>query len=454
MKIVYLFCFAALLAHAHGNNDLTHRPPSFPYGNDSAVFVDFEEARYKIIYDIPGKTASVHANLTMNVVEEGYPIFDLINEPTSIQINGVASTSQEVQTPAGETKVRVLGHKLPVGQHQLQIEVPLTDLIDFTDKGVKNAFWVTDLEDRHYLERYIPVNFEYDRVKMVFDIEFKGLGAPQHVFANGKVSWNGDRATIEFPDYFTVNSLYFHTTPVGSVSLMEFDFPSIGGRSIPVQIYNQGSGEELETFKAETIKVMKELEGDYGAFPHPSVTIYIADLSQWGLGGMEYAGATVTNLYALGHELFHSYFARGLVPANGNAGWIDEALASWRDNHYQRRTTLTGSSGMASQSIYTRKTDTAAYTFGARFMAFLDGKFADKGGLKPFMNDLLSKKLFTPIFTEDFIHEMEKFFGEEVSSTFQTFVYRSPLQGQQKPISVMTHAIHRKLNPKKMGALL
>lgn len=454
MKMLCLIFFT-FIAHAQDNNDVTHRPPGFSFNGDRAVFVDFQEAHHQITYDIMGKNAVVKSTLTMNVVEEGHPVFDLVNEPTSIMVDGVGVSSQTVSTPSNETTVRVLSKKLPVGLHQLEIEVPLTNLVEFTGKGVKNAFWVTDLDDRYYLERYIPVNFEYDRVKMTFDLHFKGLLAAQHVFANGKVSWIAeDRARIEFPDHFTVNSLYFHTSPVDSVDLIEFDFPSLGGKTIPVKIYAQGpNAYELPAFKTETIKVLEELESDYGAFPHDSVTIYNADLAHMGLGGMEYAGATVTNIYALGHELFHSYFARGLVPANGNAGWIDEALASWRDGGYLRRSTLTGSSGMAAHAPYTRKTDTAAYSFGARFMEFLDGKFAQKGGLKPFMNNLLSKKLFSPLFTEDFIQEMEEFFGEEVNSTFRTYVYRSPVPVQQKSFQKQ-HFIHRKMNPEKMKALL
>jgi hypothetical protein len=51
---------------------------------------------------------------------------------------------------------------------------------------------------------------------------------------------------------------------------------------------------------------------------------------------MEYCGATMTDPGALGHELTHSWFARGVMPANGNTGWIDEAVASWRDDGYPR----------------------------------------------------------------------------------------------------------------------
>jgi aminopeptidase N len=269
------------------------------------------------------------------------------------------------------------------------------------------------------------------------------------------VKWEAqDLVQIEYPEYFTVNSLYFHTTPKESVDLLSGSFKSVDGREIPVEIYTAKSGSSSSTLnelQRITLSVLKELESDYGAFPHPSVTIYNANLSSMGLGGMEYAGATVTNRGALAHELFHSYFARGVTPANGNAGWIDESLASWRDNRYQRLQSLSGSSRMAAHEYYTRATDTAAYSFGARFMAFLDGKFAAKGGLKPFMNKLLEKRLFSPLFTEDFVKEMEAFYGEDLTAIFSKYIYN---RSHKEDLNSMKVHAHRKLSGKELQSIL
>jgi hypothetical protein len=452
MKFLLLILMTLSLAHASTESDAAHAPKSFSYLDGRAVFVDFTEAYYTLTYDIKNKQASVKALIKLNVIEDGYPIFDLIPDTTLVKIDGIEAKAATVSTPSNETKVRVLDRKLPIGSYELEIHAPLKTLVDFTSTGVKNAFWVTDLEDRFYLERYIPTNLEYDRYKMTFEVNFLGLQGTQHIFANGKVTWTGtEKALIEFPEHFTVNSLYYHTTPVGSVKLINFDFASVSGRTIPVTIYSaggMGSSASLERFQALTNKVIKELEADYIPFPHDSVTIYDASLAHMGLGGMEYAGATVTDISSAGHELFHSYFARGVSPANGNAGWIDESLASWRDNGYQRNTTLNGSSSMAYHAPYTRKTDTQAYGFGAKFMAFLDNRFAAKGGLKPFMNKLLETKLFTPIFTEEFIAEMEKFYGESVTEIFKDKVYRPANK------ELDNHPIHKKMALEDMYKLL
>jgi hypothetical protein len=454
MKLLLLLMLISISAYAT-DNDITHRPKSFSYLDAKAVFVDFDEAIYDITFDIAKKKSEVVARIKLNVPEAGYPVFDLIQEPTSVTVDGIEVKAVDVSTPSNETKIRVINKKLSVGSYDLEVKVPLTNLIEYTPTGVKSAFWVTDLEDRYYLERYIPVNLEYDRVKMTFNLNYVGLKTKQHIFANGQVSWLSEtKARIEFPEYFTVNSLYFHTTPVGSVKLIETTFKSVNGRDIPVAVYMADASNAtsiLNGLKDYAQRTMVELEGDYGPFPHASLTIYNASLAHMGLGGMEYAGATVTNENALEHEMFHSYFARGVAPANGNAGWIDEALASWRDGGYRRLSTLSGSSSMAAHAPYTRKTDTAAYGFGAQFMSFLDNKFASKGGLKPFMNKLLEKKIFEPIFTEDFIAEMELFYGEKVQEVFNKYVYKKP---EWEKLKSEKHIQHRKLSHAELQAIL
>lgn len=450
------FIFLLISGLSYASPLPTHRPASFMSATGKAVFVDFTEASYQLTYDIPQRKASVLATIKLTLPEEGMPVFDLIEEPSSLKVNGEDVKTLVISTPSFETQLRQIQQTFPEGDYELEIEVPLKNLVKFEKGEVRSAFWVTDLEDRFYLERYIPTNLEYDSFAMTFDVQYIGATVPHHIFANGKVTWTSkSRAVIEFPSYFTVNSLFFHTTPESSVNVLRFDFPSISGQAIPVTLYtaaSSNSSSTLSTFKKETTKVMKELEGDYGAFRHASVTIYNADLSSMGLGGMEYAGATVTNINSLGHELFHSYFARGLVPANGNAGWIDESLASWRDNGYNRLTTLTGGSRMGAHPAYTRSTDTDAYGFGARLMAHLNHRFNDKGGLKPFMNNLLVEKLFVPIDSEEFIQAMEKFYSDDLKELFRKTVFGNKAASPRA--QKHGHPIHRKMGAQELFKLL
>lgn len=421
MKIILPLLLLATVSFA--STDLEKRPKPFSYQNSQAVFTDFQKADYLITYDLDKKTASVAADIEFETADSGFPIFDSVQEPTSIFLDGEKITASLTKTPSGETQVRVINKSTRPGVHILKVELPLLASLSFHDDGVKSAFWMGDLDDRTYLENYIPSNFIFDRVPMTVKIKFLGMKGKQRVYANGEVKQISENEyKITYPDNVNMTCPYFHTVPFNSVVEKAFNYKSIDGRDLPGMIYVPNLGDQSEALnriQTNTVKYMDELEKDYGPFLHSSILVYVNGPS----GGMEYSGATVTSEKALGHELFHSYFARGVMPADGNSGWIDEALASWRDKGYSRIASLTGTSKMANHGTYNRATDRQAYTFGERFVSLLDNKFQNKGGMKPFLRELVIKKAFEPITTEDFIQEMNRFFGGDVTQDFQRYVY-------------------------------
>lgn len=436
-----------------GSNDLAHRPRAFSTPQGKAVFVDFSSATYNITYDISSKKASVRAEMEFDAPEAGLPIFDSVTEPTSVILDGKGTTAPVTATPENETTLRVIQTAVSPGSHKLVVEMPLSALVQF-DNGVKSAFWTSDLSERQYLERYMPASFEYDQMKIVFNVKFIGAKSRQEIYTNGVVEELAEGAfRIKYPDYFNASSIFFHTVPQGAVDTIRYSLKSVDGRDIPVTIYTGKSiwggdnASTLERFKNEATSVFHELEGDYGAWPHAQLVIYNA-----GSGGMEYCGATITEFRALGHEMFHSYFARGVMPANGNSGWLDEALASWRDNGYKTSGSLSGTSMMSSHPYYTRITDRAAYSFGENFMRLMDGKLKAKGGLKPFMRHMVDNRAHAPLFVEEFIKEMESFTGVAVEADFRRYTF-----GTRNSFEESKHKanpIHRKLSLKELESLL
>lgn len=426
-----------------GVNDKAHLPKSFNVPGGKAIFADFSDATYIISYNLTQKKASVTAQINLETTEAGFPIFDSFEVPTEVAINGEVVSAKETKTPNGETTVRYVSKSLPAGKHYLVVTVPLTTLVEFTEGGVKSAFWTSDLSERKFLERYMPANLEFDQVKMTFLVNFIGGKTKQIIYTNGTVAEGTNGFKITYPAYYTASSIFFHTVPQGATSELRFSLRSIDGREIPAVVYFSKSafGQSLERLKNKTTEIFHELEKDYGAFPHPSLTIL-----QAGMGGMEYCGATMTDFSALGHELFHSYFARGVMPANGNAGWVDEALASWRDDGYQTLSTLSGSTGMSSHPYYTRITDRAAYDFGERFMSYLDGKLKTKGGLKPFMRHMVDQKIFKPFFIDEFIREISSFYGDNLEPDFRQYTFSKSGSYAPRLKSSHEHRVHRKMD--------
>ncbi len=443
MKVMILAALVSTAALA-SDNDLRHRPKSFSTPAGKAVFVDFHEANYNITYDITKGQAFVQAQIKFTAPEAGLPIFDSVTAPTRLQLNGKDVTAVETQTPARETTLRVVSANVSEGNHVLQMELPLTALVEFKNGTVKSAFWTSDLASRQFLERYLPANFEFDQVKMNFQVNLIGAKEGHKIYTNGVLgkARNGTSAAISYPPYYTASSIFFHITPASAVEERRSSLRSIDGRELPVTVYHQkglfSTPGNLANLEKQTAAIFHELEKDYGAFPHPGIIVYNA-----GQGGMEYCGATMTSAQALGHELFHSYFARGFMPANGNSGWVDEALASWRDKGYSSIAQLSGTSAMSSHPYYNRITDMQAYTFGERFMSLLDNKLKAKGGLKPFMRYIIEKRIFSPMFVEEFATEMGQFYGTSVEAEFKQYTF-----GRSSGRPVNTKHVENKFHPK------
>lgn len=455
MKFILLGLLLSGAALAQ-KNDLSHRPKSFSTSTGKAVFVDFISADYAINYNAETKSSNVVATIKFNVPEAGLPIFDSVEVPTSVVLDGETISATETKTPSSETTLRVMNKTVSEGSHTAVISVPLKTLVEYKNDGIRSAFWTSDLDERRFLERYMPANLEYDQVKMTFTINFEGTKAVQKIYTNGivKETKRLGKTTykITYPEYYNASSIFFHTVPEGTTDELRFTLKSIDGREIPSVVYFQrsilGGMTSLQKLKDLSTEVFHELEGDYGAWPHPSLVVYNA-----GSGGMEYCGATMTSVSALGHELFHSYFARGVMPANGNSGWIDEALASWRDDGYQTLSTLSGSSRMSSHAYYTRTTDTAAYSFGERFMSLMDGKVKTKGGLKPFMRHMVENRKFAPLFVEEFIKEMSAFYDVNVEPDFKKYTFGSS-DNFSFTKSMKSQSIHKKMSIKELESHL
>lgn len=392
-------------------------PPNFPYRDGNAVFVDFQSAEYEITYNVSNQTVEIETEISFRMPVSGFPVFDLIDQPSEVNVDGDSVKTVMVSDPDSASKFRVMDRSFNSGSHRLYVKHSLSRNVSFRSGGVASAFWMSDLEDREYLEQYLPTNLEYDNYPMIMRVEIKGSDQPHLLRANGRVDARSDQSfEVKFPSFYTASSVYFHLSPRDAFPAEKFDFPSVDGRSLPVEVYSSNG---VNRYVVEVKKVLAELEKDYGRFPHEKLIVYGA-----GMGGMEYSGATITDMGAVGHELFHSYNARSVMPAQGNAGWIDEATSSWRDGNYSTRSGPGGTTSMAGHSVWTRMTDTAAYGRGAQFLAWIAGRMeADGKSLKEFYREYLTKFAATTVTTEIFKRELELFSGMDLTPEFNLYIY-------------------------------
>jgi len=422
-KIIFLaliFIYSTI-SFGRASNLQKYAPKKFFCENSLCNYVDFQKATYNITYDLLKRSSYVESTIEFISEGEGMPIFDLVPSIKNgkVKVDGKEVDVLTFKDADGVSTLRAAKILLSEGPHELKIihEIDRGFIVD--EKGLRAAFWMTDLSDRGYLERYLPTNLEFDQYQININLELKNYTGKQDVFTNGNVQQiSNNKWKITYPKFYTCSSLFFHTVPKNTYPISKFEFSSISGKIIPVTIYVKKES-QLEAFKRETIKVVKEYERDFGPWPHERIIIYGA-----GSGGMEYSGATMTSLRALGHELNHSYFARGIMPSNGNTGWIDEAIASWRDDGSKMaRRASPPSSGLGAHSQYRRTTDYGAYSKGARFMEVLNLLFKNKGGLKSFLASLVETKMYQSINVMEFKKLAEDFHGNNLDTIFNKTIF-------------------------------
>jgi hypothetical protein len=439
------FFSASALANLH------LAPPDFDTPKGRAIFVDFETADYSITFDVLKKRTSVKSLIKFTSTKQGSPVFDLIPEVMKARLDGRSVQVHDMVAPNGQS-LRMIDADISPGVHVLELENRFSENVRYNlfTKRVSSAFWIRDLKYRKFLEQYIPSNFEFDQYKITMDLIFAGTReAQQDIYTNGdvsKISPNSFR--IEFPSYFTVSCPYFHTTPKGQKKRIDFTYKSISGRDLAVTVYSSWWSRPSK-FADEAKKIFAELEGDYGPWAHKGLIAYETFP---GTGGMEHTGATQTSLKALDHEMLHSYFAKGIMPANGNAGWIDEAIASWRDYGYQRKILPDfGGSNLGLGSQYQRHTDSRAYALGREFMAYLDYKLQDKGGLKAFLRGYFAAYKHTVITQEHFKNNLEFFSGLDLTDAFNTYVWGT---NTNIKVDLSPSEIHRPLTRNQLNLIL
>lgn len=429
MKKILLLLAMALASIAQAARH--QAPPSFPALGNQAVFVDFHSALYAMDFSVSQKSAYAESVITFEVTEAGLPLFDLVAEPIEVLLDGMPVETKLIQDPDKETYYRVVNRHTKAGQHILTVKHKITTNIATNADGVAAGFWTSDLNDRKYLEQYLPTSFEYDQYRMIMKVQLSDATTPHVIKSNGdvvKISQN--LFAVSFPNFYTASSVYFHLFPEATkFNVSQFDYASIDGRKIPVDIYTTYNAGDFET---ATKNILAELETDYGPFPHKKLVIYGNSFS----GGMEYAGATATSLSALGHELFHSYHARALMPANGNAGWMDEAMARWRDNKYPLLEKVPyDSTRLAGRSVWARKTDRMAYTEGSQFLSMIAFRMNEKGtSFKKLLRDYFEKYKFTTVTTELFKNEVAELSGLDIHADFDRYIY-----GKRSFLNVFKH---------------
>jgi hypothetical protein len=424
-QIIICALMTGILLPSNALASIEQAPAPIKLPEGKAVFVDFTQIKDLLTFDLQRHLGMYKSRIEFTMPEEGMPIFDLVKDPIAVSVNGKFVQQKLVKTPDKATFFRIAQINLQPGRHTLEIIGALHN-VDMSSAGIGWIWTMDDLIDRGYMERYLPANLEFDQAPRTVHFRFLGDGQKirQNILTNGLVKQiDSNNWQIQFSEKYTASSFYLHFYVKGRFEEHLDTYRSIDGRQIPLIVYGDSSL-ILSSFMTVVKETLPDLEKNFGPWQHNQVIVYAQDENQ---GGMEYCGATITSKRALAHELTHSYFARGIMPANGNSGWVDESITTWIEKGMGSSKKTSSVTGMAAHSAYSRFTDRKAYSDGVNFIRYLDYQFAPRGGMLAFLKYFVSKRMFQTITTQDFKNDLENFSGRDLTAEFQSAVYN---QGQ------------------------
>ena len=230
---------------------------------------------------------------------------------------------------------------------------------------------MSDLHPGRYLEMWLPANLCHDRFGLGLDVRVEG-GAAHTVLTNGQAREEArNQWRIEYPPTFTSLSPMLVLRPSDEIELRS---TTAGGREVVTAKVIE-SDADLEACEADIVAWLAHNEARYGPWAHGSTFTAVL----WCPGrGMEYDGATTAAVGALEHEVFHSWFGRGIKPASANDGWIDEAWTSWATSsrrrelprfHVEKLTPDEPQVLLCPSSPWSRHTPVESYREGSRLFA-------------------------------------------------------------------------------------
>ncbi|HET9692369.1 MAG TPA: hypothetical protein VFP61_14550 [Acidimicrobiales bacterium] len=317
-------------------------PPTPAEGGGVAVTVDVTEVTASLRFDPATRSATQRSAVRFTAGGDGgRPALDLRQYVESIHLDGhdLGAEAWPVTDLGGGpgAGMRVLEAVVePASTHLLELEGPLDTPhaegavpIGWRNRGVRFDLWMSDLRPGRYLESWLPAPLPHDRFALTVRLEIAGTDRPHVVLTNGAVRQEGEGMwRVEFPPTFTSLSPMLVVAPVDEVEQRSTTV-EVAGRPAPLRVRTSKMAEvdaDLAACEEDVVGWVTHNAARYGPWAHGDAMTVVV----WGPGrGMEYDGATTASVGALEHEVFHSWFGRGVKPAHASDGWIDEAFTSW-----------------------------------------------------------------------------------------------------------------------------
>jgi hypothetical protein len=363
-------------------------PPSKMVGGALCVPIDISHIEANLDFNMATQTATGDATITFQMgPDNGRPIFDLRQTITEIFEDGsaIATPLSDIISvdfgggPNASMKVLAktyLANSIHTLRLKYTINMPaasmagsyLPQITYNTDRLIFN-FGFTDLGAGRYLESFIPANLIYDQFSLNIIVRLTNTAVSHTLISNGQITnIASNQWQVSFGANITALSTLLEIRPTDTLtSQTDTVLLPVSGQTITIEAYklitnSTNLNTQIGILKAKLI----ENENNFGSYIHGNkFTLFL------NIGGMEYDGGTTTGSGALGHEVFHSWWARGVKPSSQPDAWWDEAWTTYfHDNAGSISTPFNFANSpveLCTQNPWVRITAGGAYTDGNTF---------------------------------------------------------------------------------------
>jgi hypothetical protein len=420
--------------------DFDHAPPPVRAGNHLVAPADFTSLTGSVRFDVAAEVAEVTAAVEFSLLAHaGWPAFDLRQDVAAASFDGARLAPDALahwDLGAGYgARMRAVEVRCDAGsRHHLELRYELGTPqaegalgVDWVAEGVRWDLWMSDLEPGRYLEMWFPANLCHDRMSVQLVVEVVGAERPHVLLTNGTVDERcaGRHWLVRYPGSFTSLSPMLVLSPADELGLRNATV-SAGGRQVTVTVGGQREVTDLDAAAADASAWLSYFSARYGRWAHGGR--FLAML--WGAPrGMEYDAAATASPPALEHEVFHSWFGRGVKPARASDGWMDEAMATWATaraggRYGEEELGLDEEPALlCPPHPWSRHTPREAYSAGSRLLAGLAHLAGGAGALRSALAEWHGSYAGKLASTEDLARHMTSWCGRDLAPWWDRYVY-------------------------------
>ncbi len=429
-------------------------PPPFTVDGVAHVLLDLRRVDAELVFDTT--TQEIRGAAVVDFAAgsvAGFPLFDLRQSITRAVLDGeelAPGTLVEVELPAGDTTMIAVQRLLePCSEHTLELEYAVDALDDdisfiFVNDAVAWATQLFDYPAHRFAEKWFPSSLIHDVHDLGVDLLLADAPILHAVLANAPVVELGpNHWRIDYVDVTSMSPM-IQLCPAGS-ALAEVAEVELGDATVEVEAWNcttwKDAPPELAAVMPTVASALQYSHDELGPYPHGDRFVVVV-LPLGGPYSMEYHGATVTESWAVPHEVFHNWIGRGVRPLTQRDAWFDETWTEYAADDAYMTTPIDPAAPpveLAGPDLWVRTFATKAYSTGPQVFASIAAEIG-QDDFRAVLRDFYAAYNGQAVSTETLERELHcRIGGDLVRQRFHRFIYGRNGEAPAPPADYCQH---------------